>query len=1310
MQTEQFLEPVTQEEKLFVQNRTLANDDLTAEEDAAFNASMGEVTMKPEGDTQAAVVPSPTPQEPSKPGMLSRAAVFIKERMSAAVENPKQTTAGVADVVSQVYQSLLDSGTAYEEWANKKGFDGWQVLGPQMKVGHEMLKYAAGSDGQLDFGHYIAAPGIDPKENMARGVGQFVGQTTAFIGAAALTGGAAVAAGAGATAAVGASAVGAGVAGFAAFDPREQRLSDVLVKHPALRNPVTEYLQSDPKDTAIEGRFKNAVENIIGDVVLAGAFAGVAKAYRGVRGVSKIAKAADDAIAPAVGSVDNAAVGATDEQILKAETTNADLKPGQIPPAPKSGEALKEPAVTAMGGKGLPSSTRAIRAVGDINIQDIAGPVKPEVAAVLEKHFNWGNNAITADDPVFKAIASAPDAPAAAKAGIVTDKAMDKRAWAKFIENPDALLARKPGAPMSPEDFRASLIGLKVSNEIAKQKRDGLLVLMDMKKQGLDVSDDVLNIARAQFDEAMTKTVGWFGAAKGTGADAARSLRAGKEMGWEALSEMEKVIVSRDRIKLAGGAGSVDEVAQMHAAIEASAEAVKHLPAVIEDSAKFSLKDSMNSIYLNVLLSNPKTHIKNTISNTIQMGLSVADRLLAVPVGKTLDSAGYVLGKFNIKNSLNTYKQMSPEAVAGMSAEVFKMPYSKLTDIQKKELFVKVAEREAYNNATVSLAENGAYLKGMIDGLWNDALKLRMMIKDGSMIVPEGAEKFSAGFRRVTSDQFAQMSNMEKALHFMGHFKTPSGALSAMDGFVGSIVTRAEQHALTSRYVNSVVRNPEQAQRMYLDLINNPPSFIREQVLAKRGELLLNSDIANNVLGKATKHFQGMIDNMPMGKAITPFISVASNMADQAVQRSGMLSALSPNFRQAWTAGGASRDMAIAKIATASVAMGNFAYLATQGRVTGNAPKDPGQRRMWEADGRAANSVQLANGKWMSLDVLGPMGSLIQFSTKLTQIGAYVPEAKKEEYEDLILSAAAAAVDASSPDYLFESMTGIQELIDNPEGKEAKRFLSRLASPGIGLGRFAVEYTDGVKRDTNPKENPWGNAGVVLNGIINNFVATIPGLSDKLPPQRNFFGEEVTYPIGHGPEISSPIAFSPEKTAMVEQELVRLGLQGQLFDLAKKNPNDAHLVLSLPDKSITVGKVNIPLTVQQYDDFQRLSAGDMEPLSKTKMFSKSDAAQMKKQMGLRNLFTEFMQSEQYKTMNDTQRKVYFNMITKNVRANAQKALIAIYPELMGTSIKGQAEKAALMGGQELDSEFNDQIDNIILEQKRSTTRGEEPTL
>lgn len=46
------------------------------------------------------------------------------------------------------------------------------------------------------------------------------------------------------------------------FDPHEERLSNLVESVPALQNPLTDYLQAKPDDSAAEGRLKNALEGL----------------------------------------------------------------------------------------------------------------------------------------------------------------------------------------------------------------------------------------------------------------------------------------------------------------------------------------------------------------------------------------------------------------------------------------------------------------------------------------------------------------------------------------------------------------------------------------------------------------------------------------------------------------------------------------------------------------------------------------------------------------------------------------------------------------------------------------------------------------------------------------------------------------------------------------------------------------------------------------------------------------------------------------------------------------------------------------
>ena len=91
-----------------------------------------------------------------------------------------------------------------------------------------------------------------------------------------------------------------GIAGAVAFDPHEERLSNLVQSFPALQNPVNAYLAASPDDSEAEGRFKSALENI----ALAAPVEALMHALKGVKAAragdfnaaGAEAKSADEAI------------------------------------------------------------------------------------------------------------------------------------------------------------------------------------------------------------------------------------------------------------------------------------------------------------------------------------------------------------------------------------------------------------------------------------------------------------------------------------------------------------------------------------------------------------------------------------------------------------------------------------------------------------------------------------------------------------------------------------------------------------------------------------------------------------------------------------------------------------------------------------------------------------------------------------------------------------------------------------------------------------------------------------------------------
>jgi hypothetical protein len=139
--------------------------------------------------------------------------------------------------------------------------------------------------------------------------------------------------------------------GAMVFDPHEQRLADVVEQFPAISNPVTEYLQSDPTDSAAEGRFKSAVESIGMDAVFAGIFALSLKGMKLIKtGTTKNVKAGEKLLDQANSQM---ATYASDKERLSQGWTIKDdtdvVAPQQVPGGPTAPGTAADSGIASTG-------------------------------------------------------------------------------------------------------------------------------------------------------------------------------------------------------------------------------------------------------------------------------------------------------------------------------------------------------------------------------------------------------------------------------------------------------------------------------------------------------------------------------------------------------------------------------------------------------------------------------------------------------------------------------------------------------------------------------------------------------------------------------------------------------------------------------------------------------------------------------------------------------------------------------------------------------------------------------------------------
>jgi len=269
---------------------------------------------------------------------------------------------------------------------------------------------------------------------------------------------------------------------------------------------------------------------------------------------------------------------------------------------------------------------------------------------------------------------------------------------------------------------------------------------------------------------------------------------------------------------------------------------------------------------------------------------------------------------------------------------------------------------------------------------------------------------------------------------------------------------------------------------------------------------------------------------------------------------------LSDAIRADITAGGARRDLALAKMATGSMMMAVAADFALSGDITGSGGSDYALNNIKRATGWQPYSIRVGD-QYISYSRLDPIGTWLGLAADAAEVMGQVDDADALD----IATATAVALTKNLTNKTY--MTGIAEFIDvmssasadvDGDSKKMKRYLERMAGSFIPAGVAQLERT------MSPEMS-------ATNGIIEKFRSRIPSLSNDLPPRRNIFGEPVILEGGIGLDIMSPLYVSTDKKDRVAEEIVKQQTR-----------------ITMPRNVIN----GVKLDTRQYDQYVRFYAGE----------------------------------------------------------------------------------------------------------------------
>lgn len=564
-------------------------------------------------------------------------------------------------------------------------------------------------------------------------------------------------------------------------------------------------------------------------------------------------------------------------------------------------------------------------------------------------------------------------------------------------------------------------------------------------------------------------------------------------------------------------------------------------------------------LWINGLLSNPATHSINFLSNASVLPLSLVERFLA--------------------------------------------PYM----VYVKEL--PILGKYVGEGTGVVPGEAGAMFNGMMNGLSGALSLAKKALTEGSAV-----SKVEQTGKAITAEKFGldSSTSIGHTLDVLGGIvRLPGHFLMAADDFFKAINGRMGQYALAHRKAYTEGLRESKALSKRVNELLESPDFTKsvQNEIRSFGEY----QTFTNDPGKIATSLLGLATDYPAFRVVLPFIRTPANIFTYTFERLGPLALVQSHVRADIMAGGARRDLALARMAIGSTVMGLVVWLAKAGYITGSGPHDDNLKKTWRDAGYQPNSIKVGD-TWYSFIRSEPLGTLMGMAGDLAQMGGYFGE---PTIGKVAMAMALSIKDKVLSKTWLTGITSIVEAIQSPDQK-AHTYMKSLGKSLIPAGFGQVErFLDPTVRETET--------------ILDAMKERVPGYSTSLPPKLNMWGEPV---IIENPDVFgliNPIYISTDKNNLAAKEMLRLKIGIQMPERSIAGPPTSRFDPLRPETL----KHGVTLNPQQYHRLVQLSGE-----------------------GLREEITNLIDNPFYQRQTDAMKEEMIRKIIRDKREDAREALLA----------------------------------------------------
>jgi len=897
------------------------------------------------------------------------------------------------------------------------------------------------------------------------------------------------------------------IADFAAFEEHEKRLSNLVEETaPALSSPVTRFLAADEDDAWWEGRLKNTVEGAglgaTGDLLFRsakfiknGKRAAKADPQKAVDDVQQGAKELDETRERAAAQFDGSeprtdlkeqgSLGVDQERSLTGaqkfqveEGMNA-VSRGQpearsvVMNDPADVEATRKMFQMAQEGKitfDEASKNIPINNAGKfVNLEEDAKVAMDRIGRVLQET----NPDLINDSQSWGAARNIAD---------------------HFQSSPEEVLKRVRDLSGQSEDIQATVLA---ANSMAESVLNGLPKMARKVEAG--------EASQEEFDALLDYAFQLEEGLKGTSKTMGRGLnihKAQTKEGEEAINFKNL----RELVRNPEFAGDKKDFMRKLQTLEDHPNGVARAM-----RGAFSRKawDLHNEVWLNALLSGPKTHVINQTSNAIQAVLHPAENLVGGAIRRDPRS---------MRHALNQYAGMVQYAGDAMRyagramkqedpiLDPFHVPTEQLgRNKQTSEAlgavgkFVGGETGEKIGRGTGAVLRTPTRLLAVGDEFWK---QLQYRSKLYAMATDEAAR------RNLSTEKTVDLGGGKKASEF--------------DQYVADYFEAGFDDA-------GRAANPRALEAAQEQTFTQP---LREGTVGKRVQQITNEN--------------------PATKLLMPFVRTPTNLFRQAWQRTPGINLLQAEYREALkSADPVKRSQALGKMASGSAFWSTALGLGANGQITGGGPSDPEIRSKIRENGWKPYAVKIGD-KYHQFNRLDPVGMIFGIAGDVAEAGADLADKQVDELsigmtiaaaEDIFSGAdsvgpekaaqfaqdAALAVpkNLASKTYMKALTDTLTAVMEGQESRAATLIESRAGSYVPNFLRQSRKAMDPTIRE--------------VRGVVDSMKAGIPGFADDLEAQRNVFGEKVMRKGSPIQRLLSPVSVSKEEEDPVVTEMVDLG-------------------------------------------------------------------------------------------------------------------------------------------------------------------------